>query len=35
MPKLKEFLNKIDKKEMSDEEMYETIVALNKQLGGE
>lgn len=35
MPKLKDFLDKIGRKEMTDEEMFEKIVGLNKHFGGD
>jgi len=35
MPKLKDFLGKIGKKEMTDDEMYQKIIGLNKLFGGD
>lgn len=35
MPKLKDFLEKIGKPEMSDEEMFKKVLGLNKLYGGD
>lgn len=35
MPKLKDFLEKLSKPEMSDDEMFKKVLGLNKMFGGD